>query len=154
MKKLILVASVVALLAASAFAQANLEQVLTLLDKTSETFKSVEADFEWDQYQKVVDEHDKQSGAMYFKRTGSSVEVAADILAPDHKKLLFKNGELQVYLFKTHQTTRQDASKNKQTVESFLDLGFGGGGHDLTKNFEVRYAARKPSAASRLIRSN
>ena len=142
MKKLILVAAVVALLAASAFAQgkqAGLEQVLALLDKTSTTFKSVQTDFEWDQYQKVVDEHDTQKGVMYFKRTGSSVDVAADITYPDHKKLLFKNGELQVYFFKTGQTTHQDTSKNKQTVESFLALGFGGRGSDLAKNFDVQY---------------
>jgi outer membrane lipoprotein-sorting protein len=142
MKKVILVASVAALLAASAFAQAspaNLEQVLTLLDKTSTTFKAVQTDFEWDQYQKVVDEHDIQKGVMYFKRTGPNVDVAADITYPDHKKLLFKNNELQVYFFKTRQLTHQDTSKNKQTVESFLALGFGGRGHDLTKNFDVRY---------------
>jgi hypothetical protein len=99
----------------------------------------VTADFEWKQYQKVVDETDIQKGVMYFKRTGSSVDVAADITAPDHKKLVFKNRELQVYFYKTHQLTRQDATKNKQTVESFLALGFGGRGHDLSRNFDVVY---------------
>ena len=49
MKKLILVASVVVLLAACALAQADLDKVLNLLDKKSETFRSMQADFAWDQ---------------------------------------------------------------------------------------------------------
>jgi outer membrane lipoprotein-sorting protein len=147
MKKLILMAAVVALLAASASAQgkqADLERVLALLDKTSETFKSLQTDFSWDQYQKVVDEHDTQSGVMYFKRNGATVDVAAVIKKPIAKKLLFKAGDLQVYIPKTGQTTHYDTRKNRQTAESFLALGFGGRGSDLTKNFEVRYAGTEP----------
>jgi outer membrane lipoprotein-sorting protein len=147
MKKLILLASVAALLATSAFAQAgqaNLETVLNLLDKTSLTFKSVQADFVWDQYQKVVDEKDTQSGVMYFKRTGPNVDVAADITSPFPKKMIFKNGELQIYTPKTGEVERHDASKNRKSFESFLALGFGGRGHDLTKNFEVSYKGTEP----------
>lgn len=140
MKKLILVASVALLLAASAFAQADLEKVLNLLDKKSETFKQVQTDFEWDQYQKVVDEHDLQKGVMYFKRTGpNDVDVAAVFTEPVAKKLVFKNGEVQIYTFKSGEIERHDAGKNKKSFESFLALGFGGRGSDLQKNFEIRY---------------
>ncbi len=47
----------------------------------------------WDQYQKVVDEHDIQKGVMYFKRAGPNVDVAADIQQPGPKKLLFKTAK-------------------------------------------------------------
>jgi outer membrane lipoprotein-sorting protein len=143
MKKLILVASVVALLAACVFAQAsqaNLEQVISLLNKTSETFKAVQTDFEWDQYQKVVDEHDIQRGVMYFKRTGANVDVAADITSPVAKKLVLKNGDAQIYTPKTGEIQRYDTRKKQQSVETFLALGFGGRGVDLQKNFDVRYS--------------
>jgi outer membrane lipoprotein-sorting protein len=143
MKKLMLVVSLVALLAASAFGQGkqgDLEQVLALLDKASAGFKTVQTDFEWDQYQKVVDEHDIQKGVMYFRRAGSAVEMAADIQQPDRKYVLFTGEELQVYLPKADQVTRYMAGKNRQDFETYLVLGFGGRGHDLTKNFEVRYA--------------
>jgi outer membrane lipoprotein-sorting protein len=76
---------------------------------------------------------------MYFKRTGGTVDVAALIKEPVAKKLLFKAGDLQVYFFKTGQTTHYDTRKNRQTAESFLALGFGGRGSDLTKNFDVHY---------------
>jgi hypothetical protein len=144
MKKLMLAAFVAALLAATASGQnrqGNLEQVLTLLDRTSTVIRSVQTDFDWDQYQKVVDEHDIQKGVMYFKRSGAAVDVAADITYPaPGKKLLLKNGEVQVYVRKTNQTTHYDARKNREGVESFLALGFGGRGHDLTKSFDVRYS--------------
>lgn len=143
MKKLMLLFSVALLLVSSAVAQskpAELEQVLDLLDRVSASFKSVQADFVWDQYQKLVDEHDLQRGVTYFKRSGPSVDVAADITSPYHKKLVFRNGEVQVYSFKTGEVERKDTSKSKQTVESFLALGFGGRGHDLTRNFDVSYA--------------
>ncbi len=140
MKKLILVATVALLLATSAFAQADLDKVLNLLDKKSETFKQVQTDFVWDQYSKVMDETDKQKGVMYFKRSGpNDVDVAALIQEPFAKKLVFKNGEVQIYSFKTGEIERHNAGKNKKSFESFLALGFGGRGSDLQKNFEIRY---------------
>jgi outer membrane lipoprotein-sorting protein len=140
MKKLILVASVALLLGASAFAQADLDKVLNLLDKKSETFKQVQTDFEWDQYQKVVDETEQQFGVMYFKRSGLNVDVAAVITKPVAKKLVFKDGKVQVYTFKSGETESHAAGKNRKSFESFLALGFGGRGSDLTKNFDIRYA--------------
>jgi outer membrane lipoprotein-sorting protein len=143
MKRWMLVLWMAAMMAASAFGQSkqgNLEEVLSLLDKASSGFRTVQTDFEWDQYQKVVDEHDIQSGVMYFRRSGSSVEMSAHIQKPDSKFVLFSGDELQVYLPKADQVTRYLAGKNRQDFEAYLVLGFGGRGHDLSKNFEVRYA--------------
>ncbi len=142
MKKLILAVCAAALLAASAFGQkeqGSLEQVYALLDRTSASFKTVQTDFVWDQYQRVVDEHDVQSGVMYFQRAGANVDVAADIQKPERKKLVFMGGEVQVYSFRTRQVTSYQAGKNRDEFESFLALGFGGRGHDLAKSFDVHY---------------
>ena len=146
MKKLVMVFSLAALLAASAFGQSergNLEQVLNLLDKASASFRSVQVDFVWDQYQKVVDDHDMQKGVMYFRRSGPNVDVAADILQPEHKKLIFENGKVRVYSFKTGHEDQKEAGQNREEFESYLALGFGGSGHDLLKNFDVRYAGEE-----------
>jgi outer membrane lipoprotein-sorting protein len=123
--------------------QAELDKVLSFLDKVSAGFKSVQTSFEWDQYQKVVDEHDIQRGVMYFKRGSGGVDVAAEITSPEKKKLVFKNNELQVYFPKTKQLTRKEIGQNRETVESFLALGFGGRGHDLPKSFDVKYAGEE-----------
>jgi outer membrane lipoprotein-sorting protein len=118
----------------------NLESVLTKMDETAAAFKTVETDFVWDQYQKVVDEMDTQKGVMYFRRNGQNIEMSADISTPDKKYVLFTDGTVQVYQPKADQITKYNAGKNKADFESFLVLGFGGRGHDLQKSFDVKYA--------------
>lgn len=139
-RKIIIGAIFFAISCALAFAQnAQLENVLNLMDKTAANFKTVETSFVWDQYQKVVDEHDTQEGTMYFRRSGQNVETAADITKPDKKYVLFTGGTVQVYQPKIDQITKYNAGKNRAAFESFLVLGFGGRGHDLQKSFEVKY---------------
>jgi outer membrane lipoprotein-sorting protein len=53
--------------------------------------------------------------------------------------VLFSEGKVQVYEPKLKRVTSYDAGKNREAVESFLVLGFGGGGHDLLKSFDVKY---------------
>lgn len=118
----------------------NLEAVLNAMDKAAGEFRTAQTDFVWDQYQKVVDEHDKQSGTMYFRRQGEDVQMAADINVPDKKYVLFNGGMVSVYLPKAAQVTEYSAGKNKADFETFLVLGFGGRGHDLAKSFDVKYA--------------
>ena len=118
----------------------NLESVLASMDKAAADFRTAQTDFVWDQYQKVVDEHDLQQGTMYFRREGSDVQMAADITTPDKKYVLFSGGMMSVYVPKAGQVTQYLAGKNKADFETFLVLGFGGRGHDLAKSFDVKYA--------------
>jgi outer membrane lipoprotein-sorting protein len=128
------------LLAHSAWAQqAELEHVLTQMDRTAANFRSTEASFVWDQYQKVVDETDTQRGKVYFRRAGNETEMAADITDPDQKYVLFTDSKVEVYQPKIDQVTIYNTGKNHAAVESFLVLGFGGSGHDMLKSFEVKY---------------
>ncbi len=124
---------------ARAQSNADLEKVLTQMDSTAANFRSTEATFAWDQYQKVVDETDTQKGKVYFRRTGKETQMAADITEPDKKYVLFADGKVQIYQPRIEQVTVYDASKNKAEFESFLVLGFGGGGHDMLKSFDVKY---------------
>lgn len=118
----------------------DLESVLTAMDKASANFHTAQTDFVWDQYQKVVDEHDLQKGTLYFRRPAAEVEMAAEINVPDKKYVLFNGGMLSVYVPKAGQVTEYNAGKNKADFETFLVLGFGGRGHDLAKSFDVKYA--------------
>lgn len=117
----------------------NLETVLNSMDKAAADFKTAQTDFVWDQYQKVVDEHDLQKGTMYFRRQGGDVQMAADITFPDKKYVLFSGGMVSVYVPKAGQVTEYNAGKNKADFETFLVLGFGGRGHDLAKSFDVKF---------------
>ena len=135
------IAAACVLLLSTAFAHAqNLDAVLNAMDKAAAGFHTAQTDFVWDQYQKVVDEHDIQKGTMYFRRQGDDVQMAANITDPEKKYVLFSGGMVSVYLPKAGQVTEYDARKNKADFETFLVLGFGGRGHDLAKSFDVKYA--------------
>ena len=117
----------------------GLEPVLNRMDQTSATFKSAEADFVWDQYQKVVNDTDTQKGKVYFRRQGKDLQMAADITEPDKKYVLYSGDMVKMYQPKIDQVTEYAAGKNKAEFESFLVIGFGGRGHDLLKSFDVKY---------------
>ena len=137
------------LLVAAGFAQttarpaaagnAGLEAVLNDMDRAAANFRSAQADFVWDQYSKVVNEHDLQSGVVYYRRQGNQVQMAADISKPAKKYVLFTDSKIDVYQPEIEQVTEYNTGKNRAEVESFLVLGFGGRGHDLLKSFEVSY---------------
>src|SRR5271169_1726717 len=57
----------------------DLEKVLSQMDAVAATFKTAEADFVWEQYTKVVNETDTQSGKVYFRRSSKEIEMMADI---------------------------------------------------------------------------
>jgi outer membrane lipoprotein-sorting protein len=123
---------------ADSSSNAALERVLGQMDTAASNFRTTEAAVIWDQYQKVVDEHEEQKGTVYFRRAGNEIQMAADITQPDQKYVLFNGSRVQVYQPKIEQVTVYSSGKNREEVESFLVLGFGGRGHDLLKSFDVK----------------
>ncbi len=121
-----------------------LEQVLNRMDATAATFKSAQADFEWDTYTAVVSDHDLKVGTIYYRKQGNGVEMSAEVRKsksdPVDNYILYKNGKVQIYNPNTKQVQGYDAGKNNADVQSFLVLGFGGGGHEMLKSFDVHYA--------------
>ncbi len=118
---------------------AALDDVLKKMDAASASFQSAQADFVWNQYQKVVDETDTQTGTVYYRRAGKEIEMMAEIKEPDRKFVLYKGGKLQVYQPKIDQVTEYPTGGNRNEIESYLVLGFGGSGQELKNTFEVSY---------------
>jgi outer membrane lipoprotein-sorting protein len=118
---------------------AALDKVLSQMDAAAEKFHTTEATVVWDQFQKIVDEHEEQKGTVYFRRAGKEIQMVADITEPDQKYVLFNGTKVQVYQPKIDQVTVYDTGKNRDAFESFLVLGFGGRGHDIMKSFDVKY---------------
>ena len=116
-----------------------LERVLGQMDAAASNFRTTEATVLWDQYQKVVDEHETQKGKVYFRRAGNEIQMAADITEPEQKYVLFSGSKVQVYQPKIEQVTAYNTGKKREEFESFLVLGFGGRGHDMLKSFQVKY---------------
>jgi outer membrane lipoprotein-sorting protein len=117
----------------------TLDSVLKKMDETSANFHAAQADFVFNQYQKVVDETDTQTGTVYYRRNGQQIEMMAEFKEPERKYVLYKDGKLQVYEPKIEQVMQYSTGQNRDTVESFLDLGFGGSGEDLKKLFDVTF---------------
>src|SRR5215469_7372018 len=110
------------------------------MDSAAAGFRTTEAQFEWDRYEKVIDEVDDiQFGTIYYRRQAKAVEMKADITKPDRKYVLFSEGKIRMYLPKPDQVTVYDLGKNSADFESYLVLGFGGSGQDLVKSFDVTY---------------
>ena len=118
---------------------ASLESVLKKMDAAASNFRTTQADFVWEQYQKVVDDKDTQKGTVYYRRAGKDIQMMAEVKEPERKYVLFKDGKLQVYQPKIEQAMNYVTGKNREEIESYLVLGFGGSGQDLLKAFEVSY---------------
>jgi len=132
----------------------DLERVLNQMDAVAATFKTAEADFVWDQYTKVVNETDTQSGKVYFRRSSKETEMAADITRPTAKYVLYENSRVRVYEPGIDQLTVYNTGKNHADVESFLVLGFGARGHDLEKSFEVGFQGYGDASGVRVAKLN
>lgn len=117
----------------------TLESVLKKMDAAAANFQTTQADFVWDQYQRVVDETDTQKGTVYYRRAGKEMEMMAAIKEPDPKFVLYKDDKVQVYQPKIEQVIVYPTGGNRNEIESYLVLGFGGSGQDLKKSFEVSY---------------
>jgi outer membrane lipoprotein-sorting protein len=121
---------------------ADLQKVITQLNAAATKFSSAQAEFSWDQYQAVVDEHDVQTGTVYYERKkGSSTRTAAYIKQDNGKDapktVVFEGAEVQLYEPTIKQLTTLKAGANHAQLESFLTLGFGGSGTDLEANWKV-----------------
>lgn len=132
----------------------NLQSVLQKMDSVAADFRTAQADFEWDNYQRAIDDViDVQTGTIYYRKAAKGIEMKADIkksgptlaaLKPDPKFVLISNGKARMYLPQPDQVTEYDLAKNHSDLESYMVLGFGGSGQDLEKAFDVTFAGTEP----------
>jgi outer membrane lipoprotein-sorting protein len=122
----------------------KLEGVLNRMDESAARFRTAEASFAWTQYNKVIDETtETQRGKIYFRRVGKDIQMAAEITQPDTKLLIFSGGKIQIYQPRIDQVDVYDAGSHREEFESFLVLGFGGGGHEMLKSFDLKYVGEE-----------
>src|SRR5215471_1597190 len=101
------------------------------MDDAAAKFRTAQADFTWTEYNKVIDEvAEEQKGKIYFRHNGKETEMAADIVQPSAKLVIFSDGKIQIYQPRIDEVDVYDAGAHRDEFESFLVLGFGGGGQD------------------------
>jgi outer membrane lipoprotein-sorting protein len=120
---------------ASAQNSPQLTAILAKMDAASKTFKSAQADFQWDYYEKIVHDTSTQTGSIYFQRDGASTDMGAVIVKPAAKVVEYKAGTVRMFDSGVNQVTVVHTAANQ--AEGFLTLGFGGSGSDLAKVWNI-----------------
>jgi len=120
----------------------QLKAVLDKMDAASRSFRSAQADFRWEYYEKIVHDTTTQTGSIYFQREGGGTEMGAVITDPAAKNKVvkaihFKGAELQMFDPGVDQVTVLNEATNQAQIESFLTLGFGAGGSELAKVWNI-----------------
>lgn len=137
-------ALVIAPLAASA--QSQLASVLSQMDAASAHFKSAQANVRYDNYTRVVNDHDIETGSIYIERAGSTEQMGAVFYnaGPDGKPastpariVNFDGNSLRIFTVGTNQVDVFKAGANQAKYDSFLTLGFGGSGKDLARAWDI-----------------
>lgn len=118
----------------------QLAAVLGQMDSASAKFKTAEANFQWDYYEKIVHDTSTDKGSIFFERTGSSTAIGAVLTGPDGKPkqvIAFSDNTLENYTPGNSQLQVFNAGSSGSTYLGFLALGFGGSGTDLVKSWTV-----------------
>jgi hypothetical protein len=131
----------------NAQAKPGLQAVIAQLDAASKTFKTAQANVQYDNYTRVVRAHDLQTGSIFIERSAGSTNMGAIFydLGPDGKPLkspskilAYDGGTFQIYSPGVNQVDVFKAGANQARYESFLTLGFGGSGTDLAKAWNIQ----------------
>ena len=142
------VAAAIFLCAGMGWAQApaasgDLNHVLAEMDASAAKFRSAQANFQWDQFEMVVQSTDTQTGVIYYEGSGDHTRVALDIEKADgqpaKKTIVYSGGVLQFYQPQIDQMTVFHTRDKQSQYESYLTLGFGGSGSDLQKSWDITY---------------
>jgi outer membrane lipoprotein-sorting protein len=142
-----LVAALTLTTASSTFAQApspQLTYVLKQLDTASAKFQRASAKFQWDNFEKVVNDTSTQKGSIYFEREKGSTNMGAVLVDPSAgpkskpiKVIQYQTGTFQMFDPGVDQITVFHETGNQSAIESFLTLGFGGSGTDLARSWAI-----------------
>jgi outer membrane lipoprotein-sorting protein len=144
-RKLVFAASMALLLltARAAFAAPadEKDRVLRRLDEAARNFHATSADFQFDSVETdPIYDKDTQRGTVYYKRAGSTFQMAAHINEhngkPSPKIYGFSGGVFRLFEIGLNQVTTY---KKASRFESYVMLGFGASGRELADKWEIKY---------------
>src|SRR5262249_59944215 len=122
----------------------ELKAVLAQMNQGAAKFQSLQADFEWETFDKLIKETEVQKGQAYFRRKREKdLEALFNFKAASggkeslSKEALYKDGKISLYEPKINRITEREVGKNKSDVDAFMSLGLGGRGDDLAASFAV-----------------
>src|ERR1700743_895293 len=129
-------------------AQSQLNSVLSQMDAASARFKNAQADVRYDNFTRVVNDHDIETGSIYIERNGSTEQMGAVFYnvgsdnkpAPTPARIVnFDGPTLRIFTVGTNQVDLFKAGANQAKYDSFLTLGFGGSGKGHLRIWDVTH---------------
>jgi outer membrane lipoprotein-sorting protein len=128
-----------------------LKALLQQMNSASASFKSVQADVQYDVYTRVVRDHSIENGSIFIERAGGANAMGAVSYGtgPDgrptakvHQIIAYDHGTLQMDTVDSSGGDQVDvfhAGANQAKYESYLTLGFGGSGDALAAAWTIQY---------------
>jgi outer membrane lipoprotein-sorting protein len=119
------------------FAAASLEDVLTKMDAAAASFKGMAAQVSYTKLTAVVNDKSTESGGIFMQKSPKGYKVLIEFREPEKKTVLFANGKAFIYREKINVQEEYAVGDQRDVVDQFFQLGFGGGGHELTKSYGI-----------------
>jgi outer membrane lipoprotein-sorting protein len=122
------------------------------MNDASAKFTSAQADLRQELYTAIVQDTEKQSGEIYFKRSGAATDMGMKMFPPDASPntppvqiVEFKNNTLRVFNPGTnHVDEFSAAGKNAALAQTLMTIGFGGSAKDLKSAWTVTDLGPEP----------
>jgi outer membrane lipoprotein-sorting protein len=116
----------------------TLDQVLARMDRAAKDFKAVTAQVTYVTHTEVLNEDDKETGAITMKKVHSGeVQGLVDFTSPDRKTWAFGKRTAEEYLPKLKTVQVFDLKKHGEQIEQFIMIGFGTSGSELAKDYDM-----------------
>jgi outer membrane lipoprotein-sorting protein len=137
------IAACLALLALPSFAappdaRADLQAVLSRMDKAAGDFKAMTAQVTYVTHTDVLNEDNTETGtAIMQKVQPGEVGGLVDFVSPDPHSVTFEKRHVQRYFPKIKTLEVYDLEKNGEQLDKFLMIGFGTSGAELARDYEM-----------------
>ncbi len=119
----------------------QVEHILSELDKTAATFRTLQAKIRNTKYTKVVDDTSVETGRLWFRHGRHGNEIKIQFEKPSRREILISDGNVSIYYpnIKKLDTFQlgSDALQNK--AELGLLAGVGSSGETLRRTYSIRY---------------
>jgi outer membrane lipoprotein-sorting protein len=119
---------------------ADLDSVLSRVDKAGAAFRGMSAHLRRLQHTAVINEDNVDSGTVLLKRAKSrDLRMLISFTEPDAKAVEFEDHTVQIYFPKMQTVDVYDVGKSKDLLEQFFLLGFGTSAQELQSHYTLRF---------------
>lgn len=120
---------------------AQLEHILSELDKSARDFRTLEAKIRNTKYTKVVDDTSVESGQLWFRRDPRGNKIKIEFKKPSQREILIADSRVLIYYPKINKLDKYELGSDSMQSKAELGLlaGVGSSGQTLRNTYTIRY---------------